>query len=210
MSTAELTHDQAQHQGAPPATCRFGMIIFLMSEAMLFAGLIGGYIVLRVAMPGEWPPAGYPDIGLQLKWPPDPINVIMIVNSLILISSSFTFHGVEVAVKKHGQSGVPWLLFTIVLGTVFLSVQAWEWMHLHHKGLWFNEGGIYGSCFFVTTGFHGMHVFIGLLLLTWCLIRQVFTRGFTGERHAALDNVGLYWHFVDAVWIVVYTSFYVI
>ncbi len=222
MSTASpaLTHAAAPSHGhgAPPATCRFGMTIFLLSEAMLFAGLIAGYIVLRGAHPGDWPPEGAPDIGLTM--PPSLLNWVMIANSAILISSSFAFHGAEVAIKNNGRSGLPWLLLTIVLGSIFLSVQAWEWFHLKHEGLWFpgvgdahhaaSLFGIYGTTFFVTTGFHGMHVFIGLLLILWCLLRQFFTRCFTPSAHSALDNVGLYWHFVDGVWIVVYTALYVI
>ncbi|MEO6053923.1 MAG: heme-copper oxidase subunit III, partial [Chthoniobacterales bacterium] len=197
MTTAELTHDDSH--GASPSTAKFGMIMFLISEAMLFAGLIIAYTVLRIGHPGDWPPSEAPDIGL--KFPPTTLNWVMIVNSIILISSSFTFHMVEVAVKKKGKSGILPLIVTIILGAVFLSVQAWEWAHLHHEGLWFDTFGIYGSCFFVTTGFHGMHVFVGLLLLIWCLLRQVFTGCFTQQRHIALDNVGMYWHFVDAVWI---------
>jgi len=184
------------------------MIMFLISEAMLFAGLIVTYIVLRIGY-GSWPPAGAPDINLKLPHPTS-LNWVMIINSLILISSSLVFHQVEVSVKKKGKSGILPLMITILLGTIFLCVQGWEWHHLYSDGLWFNTFGVYGSCFFVTTGFHGMHVFVGLLLLTWCLLRQLFTRCFTPQRHVALDNVGLYWHFVDVVWIVVYTIFYVV
>ena len=66
--------------------------------------------------------------------------------------------------QEEGKSGLFWLFATIVAGSIFLSVQAWEWNHLHHEGLWFDKHGIYGSCFFVMTGFHGAHVFIGILL----------------------------------------------
>ncbi len=207
MSTVALDSHDTQHHGAPPATCKFGMIIFLISEAMLFAGLIAGYIVLRGAHPGDWPPAGYPDI--QVQWPLTTMNIVMIVNSIILIGSSFTYHFAEAAVSK-GKSGILWLIATLILGSIFLSVQGWEWVHLKHEGLWWDQGLIYGSCFFAITGFHGMHVFVGLLLILWILLKQTFTGCFTPQRHAAMANVGLYWHFVDAVWIVVYTSLYVI
>ena len=95
-------------------------------------------------------------------------------------------------------------------GSIFLSVQAWEWNHLHHEGLWFDKHGIYGSCFFVMTGFHGAHVFIGILLISWCFLRQLFTRYYRPGRTTSLDNVGLYWHFVDVVWIFLFTILYVI
>lgn len=209
-NTAALTNNAHHdaHQSAPPAVCRFGMIMFLASEAMLFAGLIGGYIVLRLARGEPWPPEGAPDIGVQ--WPLTSLNKVMIINTIILIASSFTFHAAEAAVIKKGKKGLGWMLVTLVLGTIFLSVQAWEWMHLRHDGLWFNTFGIYGSCFFVTTGFHGAHVFIGLLLILWCFLRQLFFGSITKERHASLANVGLYWHFVDVVWVFLYTILYVI
>ncbi len=209
MSSAAITHDEhAGHASAPPSTCKFGMIMFLASEAMLFAGLIGGYIVLRLSRGEPWPPTGAPDIGVT--WPLSGLNIVMIVNSMILIGSSFLFHFAEVSIKKKGKSGLGWLLATIIAGSIFLSVQAWEWAHLHHEGLWFNTHGIYGSCFFVMTGFHGMHVLIGVLLIIWCFLRQLFTRCYSPAHTTSLDNVGLYWHFVDVVWIFLYTILYVI
>lgn len=208
MSSATLSHaESSEHHGAPPAVAKFGMIVFLVSEAMLFGGLIAGYIVLRLSHGEAWPPPGAIDIGLTM--PPSVLNWVMIVNTLILISSSFAFHAVENAVKK-GKSGLFWLLLTIVLGVTFLSVQAWEWNHLRHEGMWFDTFGVYGSCFFVLTGFHGVHVCIGVLLITWCFLRQLCFRSFTPARHVALDNVGLYWHFVDVVWVFLYVILYVI
>jgi len=205
MSTAALNHEP--ELSASPATCKFGMIMFLASEAMLFGGLIGAYIVLRLAQP-VWPPAGAPDIGIT--WPLSSLNMVMIVNSLILIGSSFLFHASEVSIKKHGKSGLGWLMATIVAGSIFLGVQAWEWMHLYHEGLWFNTHGVYGSCFFVMTGFHGLHVFIGVMLITWVFLRQLFTRCYHPEETTSLDNVGMYWHFVDVVWVFLYVILYVI
>jgi len=209
MSSAAITHDSEAHSAATHATAKFGMVIFLISEAMLFAGLIGGYIVLRLSTTGDWPPAGAPDIGVNFA-NLSVLNIVMIVNTLILISSSFTLHASEVAIIKKGKSGLGWMLLTIVLGTIFLSVQAWEWAHLHHEGLWFNSFGVYGASFFVITGFHGLHVFVGLLLIVWCFLRQLFTKCFSAQSHASLANVSLYWHFVDVVWVVVYFSLYVI
>jgi len=213
MTTASLAAHENSHMAGPSAaTSRFGMIIFLLSEAMLFAGLIAAYIVLRIAHPGDWPPEGYPSIQLT-SWNPanwSLMNWVMVVNSAILISSSFTFHWAEHAVIHKNKRGIFALLLTLVLGTIFLSVQAWEWMHLKDEGLWFNTGGIYGSAFFITTGFHGIHVFIGLLLIVWVLLKQVFTHAYRPGKTASLENVGLYWHFVDVVWIVVFVSLYVI
>lgn len=198
MSSAVATHDaHAAHESASPATCKFGMIMFLASEAMLFGGLIAGYIVLRLAQP-QWPP--FPDS------PKLPV-LLTGINTIFLVGSSVTYHMAEGAVKK-GKSGLGWLGVTIVLGALFVGIQCYEWWHLHHEGLWFNRGGVYGSSFFVMTGFHGVHVIIGVLMITWCFLRQLFTKCFTPAHHPALENVGLYWHFVDVVWIFLFTIVY--
>ena len=205
MSTAAITHDSQEHHGAPPATAKFGMIMFLISEGMLFAGLLGAYFILRWSENGfPWQPGH--------AWPPSkdiahlPL-LLTSINTVFLITSSCTFHMGEVAVQK-GKSGLGWLFLTIALGSLFVGLQCYEWWHLHHEGLWFNTGGVYGSTFFVITGFHGLHVAIGVLLILWCFLRQLFTRCFTPSRHIALNNVALYWHFVDVVWLFVLTLLY--
>lgn len=205
MSTAVLTHDSHAHEGASPATAKFGMIIFLVSEAMLFAGLLAAYVVLRTTATGfPWQPGH--------AWPPDPglphLPVLLTsINTVFLVASSFTFHFSETAVQK-GKSGLGLLGLTILLGTVFVVIQGFEWTHLYHEGLWFNKGGVFGATFFVITGFHGAHVAIGVLLILWCFLRQSLTHCFTPQRHVALANVALYWHFVDVVWLVVFTLLY--
>lgn len=206
MSTAVLPHSESHR--ASPATSRFGMVMFLASEAMLFAALIGGYIVLRWSHGETWPPSGAPDIGVT--WPLSTLNWIMIGNTLVLIASSFLYRQAEVSIKHKGKRGLFWLLATMAAGAVFLSVQAWEWQHLYHEGLWVNTYGIYGSCFFVMTGFHGAHVFLGLMLITWIFLRQLFLKCYQPGQTTSLDNVGLYWHFVDVVWILLYTILYVL
>jgi cytochrome c oxidase subunit III len=205
MNSAAIT--PAESHRASPATARFGMVIFLASEVMLFAAFIGGYIVLRWSHGEAWPPPGAPVITVQ--WPLVTLNYVMIANTLVLITSSFLYRRAEHVIKRGGL-GVFWLLATMTAGAVFLSVQAWEWQHLHHEGMWFNTFGIYGSCFFVMTGFHGAHVLIGLALITWVFLRQLFTRCYRPGHTTSLDNVGIYWHFVDVVWIVLYTLLYVL
>ena len=196
MSTAALTAHETPH--APPRTAVFGMTIFLASEAMLFAGLIAGYIVLRLSSPA-WPPS--PDL------PKLPV-VLTGINTVFLITSSFTYHFAEVAVKK-GKKGIPWLFLTVLLGSLFLCIQAYEWYHMHHEGLWFNTGGVYGSSFFVLTGFHGLHVLIGVLMIAWALIRQL-GGAYTAQSHTYLILAGMYWHFVDVVWLFLYSVLYLI
>ena len=174
------------------------MTIFLASEAMLFAGLIAGYIVLRLSSPA-WPPS--PDL------PKLPI-LLTGINTVFLIASSFTYHAAEVAVKK-GKKGTAWLFLTVLLGSLFLCIQAYEWYHMHHEGLWFNTGGVYGSSFFVLTGFHGLHVLVGVLMIAWALIRQL-GGAYTAQSHTYLILAGMYWHFVDVVWLFLYSVLYLV
>lgn len=197
MSSAALTHDEhAGHASAPPHVAKFGMIMFLASEAMLFAGLIGAYIVLRLSVP-QWPPEGAPTLPVKLTG----------INTIFLVLSSFTLHYAEVQVNK-GKTGLFLMFVTILLGSLFVGVQCYEWYHLHHEGLWFNTHGVYGSSFFVMTGFHGMHVIVGVLLIIWVFLRQLLTRCYTPTRHASLANVSLYWHFVDVVWLFLFAIVY--
>jgi cytochrome c oxidase subunit 3 len=196
MSTAALAAHEAPH--APPRNAVFGMTLFLASEAMLFAGLIAGYLVLRLSSPA---------------WPPDPESpalpvVLTGINTVFLVGSSFTYHAAEVAVKK-GKSGLGWLFVTIVLGLTFLGIQAYEWMHLHHEGLWFNKGGAFGSSFFVLTGFHGLHVAVGVLMIIVAFFRQL-GGAYTAQNHTYLILTGMYWHFVDVVWVFLFTVLYLI
>ena len=199
MCTAALTaHDSPSDHHASQRTAVFGMTIFLASEAMLFAGLIGGYVVLRLSSPA-WPPsAEYPKLPVLLTG----------INTVFLVASSFTYHFAEVAVKN-GKKGLFWLGVTILLGSLFLGIQAYEWTHLHHEGLWFDQGGVYGSSFFVLTGFHGAHVAVGVLLILVAFFRQL-GGAYTAQNHTYLILAGMYWHFVDVVWIFLYSVLYLI
>ena len=217
MSTAAISSPQGIRSSSPGPRFtlpKFGMLVFLASEAMLFAGLIGGYIVLRIAQgPDSWPPAGAPEIGVKI--PPTFLNLVMIANTVILLSSSITYHCGEARMRK-GGSGLIGYSLTALFGTIFLGVQAWEWMHLKHEGMWFNTYGIYGSCFFTMTGFHGLHVFLGLLgilMTVWRAgIRQMklFSRQTANPSHTFEELTGYYWHFVDVVWIFLYSILYVL
>jgi cytochrome c oxidase subunit 3 len=118
-------------------------------------------------------------------------------------------HFSESRLIRQTRGGKSLLLLTIVLGSLFLANQADEWRHLFSEGFWFNTAGIMGSSFFVLTGFHGMHVFIGVLLLVSTLIRALMGK-VTPARHGFLECVGLYWHFVDVVWVFLFTILYIL
>jgi cytochrome c oxidase subunit 3 len=201
MQAPATTFDDVHAHPGGPNIVRFGMFTFLASEAMLFAGLICGYMVLRGGAGAGWQ---MPD---ALKNAETMIKTI--IATLCLISSSFTLHFAEGKLIKHTKGGIGLLLLTIVLGAIFLTNQALEWNNLHNEGFWFNTTGIMGSSFFVLTGFHGLHVFIGVLLLVTSLVKALGGK-FTPQRHGFLECTGLYWHFVDIVWVFLFTILYIL
>jgi heme/copper-type cytochrome/quinol oxidase subunit 3 len=198
MNSSALTIDAVPKAG--PNVVRFGMLTFLASEAMLFAGLICGYMVLRSGAGAGW------QLPEALKSGPTLIKTS--IATALLLSSSVTLHFSESRLIKQ-SGGKLLLLATVVLGSLFLANQADEWRNLFHEGFWFNTAGIMGSSFFVLTGFHGMHVFIGVLLLIATLIRTLSGK-VTSSRHGFLECVGLYWHFVDVVWVFLFTILYIL
>jgi cytochrome c oxidase subunit 3 len=199
MSSPALTVDALPKAG--PNVVRFGMLTFLASEAMLFAGLISGYMILRSGAGAGWQlPEGLKGGATLIK---------TLIATGLLLSSSVTLHFSESRLIRQTRGGKWLLLLTIVLGSLFLANQADEWRHLFSEGFWFNTAGIMGSSFFVLTGFHGMHVFIGVLLLVSALIRALMGK-VTPGRHGFLECVGLYWHFVDVVWVFLFTILYIL
>jgi cytochrome c oxidase subunit III len=185
---------------------KLGMWVFLLSEVMFFTSLIGAYIILRFAHPE------------QFAAPGEVLNVpLTAINTFILICSSVTMVKAFAAIEQDDQKGLQlWLLGTIVLGSTFVGVQVYEYIHLVADGFVPNaaafaaEGGpLYGSTFYLMTGFHGLHVSIGVLCLIWVLIRAM--RGAYSSSHlGGVEIMGLYWHFVDLVWIVLFTIVYLI
>jgi len=201
MQAPATTIDEAHVHPGGPNIVRFGMFTFLASEAMLFAGLICGYMVLRGGAGNGWQmPEALKNAETMIK---------TIAATICLIASSFTLHFAEARMIYRRKGGIRLLLLTILLGGLFLTNQALEWITLHGEGFWFNTTGIMGSCFFVLTGFHGMHVFIGVLLLTATLLKTLGGK-ITPQRHGFLECTGLYWHFVDIVWVFLFTILYVL
>jgi cytochrome c oxidase subunit 3 len=177
------------------------MLTFLASEAMLFAGLIGGYIVLRSGAGSGWQmPEALKGVETMVKTS---------IATACLLASSFTLHFGEGRLIHGRKRGKQLLLLTIVLGCLFLLNQVSEWIHLYQEGFWFNTAGIMGSCFFVLTGFHGMHVFIGVILLVVSMLKALSGQ-ITPHRHGFLECTGLYWHFVDIVWVFLFTILYIL
>ena len=194
-------HDE--HHGPPAANVSsrveaqfLGMLLFIISEIMLFGAFFTAYFFIRVVAGDEW----FPIDGISLP------KAVAGVNTAILISSSFTMHwALEGA--KHGnrfalQAGIT---TTFLLGATFLFIQINEYVHIGFSP----QDHAQGSIFYGLTGLHGCHVFIGLTLLSFATIRA-FRGHFTAKEHRGVEVPGIYWHFVDVMWIVVYTTVYVL
>lgn len=174
----------------------FGLIVFLGAESMIFAGLFIAYLTFRLVSP-EWPPAGTPRLELLLPG----------INTAILIASSFVIHKGDTAVKKNDMNGLRiWFSATIVMGTIFLLGQLYEYSNLEF-GL---KTNLFASTFYVLTGFHGLHVFIGLLLMLSVLWRARKAEHYSSEHHFGVEATEIYWHFVDVVWIILFGMLYLL
>jgi cytochrome c oxidase subunit 3 len=175
-----------------------GMVLFITSETMFFGALFGAYFTIRADAP-TWPPAGTPEIG------PFPTGLFTVA----LVASSFTQHLGVVAIRKDDRGGlIGWTAVTIALGLLFLAGQGLEYSQL--VGEDFRMGSnVFGTLFYTMTGFHGLHVLGGLLMLTIVLLKG--RRGhFSAHRHGPTEAVGYYWHFVDVVWIFLFTVLYLL
>ncbi|MGH2395162.1 MAG: cytochrome c oxidase subunit 3, partial [Candidatus Limnocylindria bacterium] len=185
---------------------KLGMWVFLLSEVMFFSGLIGAYIILRFANPEQWA-----EPGVVLAVPLTAFNTFMLICSSVTMVKAFAAieHGDQAGLKK-------WLVATIVLGAAFVGIQVYEYMHLAHAGFvpmrdaYAAEGGpLYGATFYTMTGFHGAHVSIGVLCMTFTAVKA-FRGRYSEMDYGGVEIMGLYWHFVDLVWIILFTIVYLI
>lgn len=176
---------------------RLGVWMFLFGEVVLFGALIGSYIFVRLNST-SWPAAG------------ELFSVTSgAINTFILLTSSLTVVLALASIKAGSQTGFrAGLVATFVLGLAFLANKALEWRELFAHGFTFSSG-LPGSTYFITTGVHGAHVAVGLAALAYLLLKA-FKAGFTQEDHGAVESWGLYWHFVDVVWVFLFPLFYLI
>jgi heme/copper-type cytochrome/quinol oxidase subunit 3 len=188
----------AQFGDATPG--KIGMWVFLLSDASMFAGLLFAYGVLRSGSE-VWRPAAQPELGISFT----------AGLTLLLVCSSVTMARAHAALSGgHRQRAVRLLLLTALGGSLFLCGQYHEWFGIGHPGL--SERGLdfgssaYASTFYVVTGFHGAHVFSGVVLL---LLTALSTTRGKATAHD-VETVGLFWHFVDLIWILVFTLIYLI
>lgn len=209
MATIDPHSGPAPSSVAPP-TSRGGqmsmgmlaMVFFLGSEAMLFASFFAAYFFVRFNVASVWPPLD--PAGVQYELP----KVITGINTLILVSSSFTLHWGEHMFRHYGDRVAlrRGLIVTIFLGATFLLIQINEYAHLGFSP----QSGAFGSTFFTLTGFHGLHVLAGLTILSIMLRRVVTARDFSPNWATPLAAGSLYWHFVDVVWVILYLLVYIL
>jgi heme/copper-type cytochrome/quinol oxidase subunit 3 len=191
------------------------MWLFLGSDAMGFMGLIGAYIVLRITAPDwqhkQFDPPVDPDFGIKL-------TAFM---TFLLIVSSVTMVTALAKIEKGDRKGLLlWLGMTILGGLGFLGLQVYEWTHFIHgiqdgAAKYMAEMKVaapftnYQATFFSLTGFHGLHVTIGVIYLS-CIWVRSWQGAYSAEKHSPVELVGLYWHFVDLVWIILFTIIYLL
>ncbi|MGH2788334.1 MAG: cytochrome c oxidase subunit 3 [Actinomycetota bacterium] len=186
----------ADHVAGSTSFGWWGMVWLIATEAMLFGALIASYFYLRFKSGVEWPPG---DIA-------KPTLALPLVMTVILLSSSIPVHMAERAVKKGNQRTLRvGLAVGFVLGAAFLSLQSVEYAEKLRE--FSPTTNAYGSLFFTITGFHGLHVLIGLLFSLWTQTRA-WRDAFDENRHVTVQNFTMYWHFVDVVWIFVLATIY--
>jgi cytochrome c oxidase subunit 3 len=183
-------HGGHQEQGIN--TALLGMLLFIGSEIMFFGGLFAAYFNVR-ASNTEWPPKGF-----EIE------PSIAAVVTVILVTSSFTMQRAVSRIKVGDRRGmVRALAVTLLLGVVFLMLQVYDYSTLHF-GI---NTGVYGSLFYSLTGFHGAHVFGGVVGISVILLRGASGQ-FSAKHHVAVEAVSIYWHFVDVVWIALFSTIY--
>jgi cytochrome c oxidase subunit III len=191
-----------EHHGPPEAhrssrvePSFLGMCLFIISEVMVFGAFFTAYFFIRVVNGDQWPAAG-----TELP------KLVAGVNTCILISSSFTIHWALESAKRGNRFGLQaGMLTTFLLGATFLFVQINEYVHIGFSP----QDSAQGTIFYGLTGLHGAHVFIGLTLLGIVTVRA-FRGHFTPEDHRGVEIPGIYWHFVDVMWIIVYSTVYIL
>jgi cytochrome c oxidase subunit 3 len=172
----------------PVSNARLAILIVIAAEVMFFTGLVGAYIVFRLAAK-DWPPPDLPRL---------PIAVTT-ANTALLLASIVPMAQALRAIRRDDRlAAARHTLATALLGTVFLAVQGFEWVRLVEHGLTLSSG-TYGGIFYVLIGCHGLHV---LVAVAWLLVVTALARngGFTAERHAMLETCALYWYLVCGLW----------
>jgi cytochrome c oxidase subunit III len=189
------------HAGRGISNPILGMILFITSEVMFFSGLFAAYFATRAANVTDWPPRVFQGVL-------DPLGLIMIA-TIILVASSFTCQFAVWSIRRGDRRGyIRNTAITFILGVIFLVMQAIDYSILFGEGMTLASGP-FGTTYFTLTGFHGAHVFGGVLMLGVLLYRGMAGQ-FSARHHDAVEAVSLYWHFVDVVWILLFSILYLL
>jgi cytochrome c oxidase subunit 3 len=195
-----LEHGGHEHPPEPYFSSRvspsvLGMFLFIASEIMLFGSFFTAYFFVRVVNGTPWPT------------PPFHLPVYLAtINTLILVTSSGTIHWATTSIKRGNVWGMrAGLVLTFLMGTSFLATQIFEYLRIGFN----TSDGAFATIFFCLTGLHGCHVFVGLTILLFMTIRA-FRGHFSSEHHHGVEIGGIYWHFVDVMWIVVFATVYIL
>jgi cytochrome c oxidase subunit 3 len=191
---------QGHHSPVVQIGLRYGMALFIASEVMFFAAFFWAFfdsaLFPREAIGHIWPPKSIT--------PLDPY-AIPLLNTLILLTSGCTVTWAHHALKHNDRNGlIQGLALTVLLGIMFTSFQAWEYLHAPFGF----KDGIYTSTFFMATGFHGFHVIVGTIFLLVCLVRAIKGH-FKPDHHFGFEAAAWYWHFVDVVWLFLFSFVYI-
>ena len=186
----------AKHTSTGLDSRKLGMWIFLATEVMLFSSLISGFLTMK----GRSPATAHHVLNIPLT----------AVNTFILIVSSTAVVMALSAIQEGNQKQLRnYLLLTLLLGATFLGIQVSEYRHLILVDHFTPSGSLFAGGFYTVTGFHGFHVFIGLCWVTGLII-QTLKGKFSAAEHMRIEIFGLYWHFVDVVWIILFTIIYLL
>jgi cytochrome c oxidase subunit 3 len=220
MATTTATTTNIWNGGTSPFKVSYGklmMWVFLLSDAFTFSALLVSYGTVRFSSE-SWPVAEEVFSAFPFYSGYAPLVLVGLMTFILILSSVTMVLAVEAGARMDRKGVEKWLFWTIIGGAVFLGCQAWEWSHFIHgtglggANLAWNEYGppAFAGFFFFITGFHGTHVFSGVVLNY--LVYYNTVRGVYDKRghYEMVEKVGLYWHFVDLVWVFVFTFFYLV
>ncbi|MFI9818478.1 aa3-type cytochrome oxidase subunit III [Saccharothrix variisporea] len=198
VTTAAPSIGPRVHSLNRPNMVSVGTIVWLSSELMFFAGLFAMFFTVKAQNEGHWPPE------------PTELNVpYALFFTIILVASSFTCQWGVFAAERGDVFGLRrWYLVTLIMGAIFVGGQAGEYFNLVHEGTTI-PGSAYGTVFYLTTGFHGLHVIGGLIAFGYLLVRTKLSK-FTPAQATSAIVVSYYWHFVDVVWIGLFAVIYIV
>jgi cytochrome c oxidase subunit III len=203
-------HAPSKQRSEPLTNGMLGFILFIASEVMFFGGLFAAYFIARADSP-QWPPTDLlkslqasGQIGASVELHLE--KLLPSIATSILVTSSVTMQWSVFQIRKGNRTGlIHGLFISITLGLVFLGIQLYDYSQLPFAA----SDTIFGTTFYTLTGFHGAHVAGGVIFMSVCLVRALGGQ-FSSDHHEAVEAASLYWHFVDVVWIALFTVLYIV